>query len=565
MKLNVLFLAEALQNFNPKRADGLAFKVGDIISVVGNRGRVWEGVLKGKLGSFLSDYVKVIDEDEGAASSTDNPEGKKSTEPVGSPRAPVHLDTSRAEARKRSTSAPSIKKAFPTLIQRVRATSVDSAFPDENMRKEKENVSFLTEMVYKCPEYLEVSMGFRFFPERIIAYKKYKNKHDNVSGLTERPGSPLCGLTISDLIEEVILRSVTCKEHREDLILAYRYFSSPEELLWALSSQWDRNFGSENVIQKVISFISEWARVVPKDFAADYNLARKARKLLDKADTTQFRSVSAAAASTKVLLEQSPTLCSYSPIASLGSPPPAIPSKITAITKIPPTELARQLAIEGFRTFKQMTLGELCSRYWSTMGMQQTSPSIADMVSEFRAVFTLVTSEVLSKKAARKRKEVIKYFLEAAAESRKLRDYNTMMEIAYALCSPPVSRLRKSWIKKSLGLLNEFLSLGENNFMRLRLMTDAADGPAVPFVGELLGRLFTVEDHNKIYIRDGTHAIDQSSIHEYANLCRLVSRLQEGRYPLKQSLSVLQFVRSVIKTPFVSLEDAMKVSCILEK
>lgn len=565
VRLNVLFQAEAIQNFSHRRrADALSFKVGDIISVVKNSGELWEGVLKGKFGSFPSDFVKVISDDE-SVSPKDSAEDKKIAGPVGFNRACDHMDEGSAGPRKRSTSAPMIKKALPTPVQRVRAVSVDSALSDEDMRKEKENVSFIVEMVYKCPEYLETSMGFRFFPERVLINKKCKNTHEHEPEPTERVGSPSCGLTISDYIEEVVLRTVTCKEHQEELIYAYRYFSSPDEFLDALSSQCDHNLGSENAIRNVIAFLSEWVRVVPKDFAADYNLARKARKLLDKAETAHFNSVFAATANAKLLLEQSPTLCNYSPTTPLSSLHSAVPSKITTITKIHPTELARQLPIEGFGIFKRMSLNELCTRYWNATGMRHTSPSIAEMVSKFRGISTLVTSEVLSKKTAHKRKGVIKHFLETATESRKLRDYNTMMGIAYALCSSPVYRLGKSWNKKCLALLNEFFSLGKNNFMRLRLMTEAADGPAIPFIGEFLGRLFTVEDYNKICVKDGIITIKQSSAHEYANMCRLVSKLQQGRYSFEQSPSVLEFMGSVMKSPAVSLADAMRISCILEK
>lgn len=440
--------------------------------------------------------------------------------------------------------------------------SVDSSFSDrENLRTEKESVSFLVGTIYRCPDYLEVSVNIRFFPEKIIPKIFLKDTFTNNENVD--PLSP--ELTLSGFVEEIVMRSVTCKEHQVDLIYAHRYLGSSEELLEQLSMRYDRNSGSENVGYKIINFLSEWIRLVPRDFASNYNLIGKARKLIEKAITTKFKPASDASISAKVLLEQSSSLSNYSPTTALGAPPTIPSAKTLSIEKISPVELARQLTIEAFRIFKQVSFNELCSRYWGTMGMQASSPNIAKMVSKFRDTFTLVTSEILSKKTAHKRKSMIKHFLETATECKKLQNYGTMMEIVYALCSPPLSRLGKSWSKSCVKLLNEFLSLGRNNFMGLRLLTEESTGPAVPFIGELFGRLFMVENLNKIYAKRDSLATNQSGFHEYSKMCCLIGRLQQGRYALLQSLRVTQFVESVSRAPVVSLEDAMKVSCALER
>ncbi|KAK9472230.1 ras guanine nucleotide exchange factor domain-containing protein [Dipodascopsis tothii] len=118
------------------------------------------------------------------------------------------------------------------------------------------------------------------------------------------------------------------------------------------------------------------------------------------------------------------------------------------------------------------------------------------IITRFNLMTGWVTSEILLTRQLHERIRVIVKFIHIAAETRRLQNYSTFMQITLALASSTVQRLATTWSRVPRADLALFKALEEvasplRNFKNLRLEMDNArlSAGCVPFVGLFLSDL----------------------------------------------------------------------------
>ena len=171
------------------------------------------------------------------------------------------------------------------------------------------------------------------------------------------------------------------------------------------------------------------------------------------------------------------------------------------------TALAQQLTIIEKDALDEIDWKELIELRWS-----QTSPAVSDWVSylllreaargvdlviaRFNLVVKWVKSEVVLCDDAAERAATLTHFVRIAAECRRLRNYASMYQLAVALLSADVARLKRSWDavpdrERQLMADLEKVVQPLRNFQGLRSEMERGaskagdDEGCVPFIGEI--------------------------------------------------------------------------------
>ncbi|KAF2218464.1 ras guanine nucleotide exchange factor domain-containing protein [Elsinoe ampelina] len=174
------------------------------------------------------------------------------------------------------------------------------------------------------------------------------------------------------------------------------------------------------------------------------------------------------------------------------------------VLAFPSSLLASQLTIIERDALSEIDWQELVSLKWSAVPpmvqnwaeyMRLPSQSGVDIViARFNLVVKWAVSEILLTNDVHDRARTISKFIHVAAHSRRLRNFATMYQLAVALCSEKVVRLKRTWMlvsaaeKEVLKALEDFVQ-PMRNFARLRgemesaLLAPALAGACIPFIG----------------------------------------------------------------------------------
>jgi hypothetical protein len=183
--------------------------------------------------------------------------------------------------------------------------------------------------------------------------------------------------------------------------------------------------------------------------------------------------------------------------------------------------LAQQFTIIERDALDEIDWKELIELRW-----KQSSPQIRDwvhylrteeargvdvVIARFNLVVKWVVSECVLTEDIHERARCIVKYIHIATHARRLRNYATMYQIAIALISNDVSRMRKTWAlvpAAELHVMKELEAIVQplKNFHNLRLEMETAtvDDGCIPFIGKYqqLAQMNTANKHQA-----STHAI----------------------------------------------------------
>ncbi|KAF2268442.1 ras GEF [Lojkania enalia] len=182
----------------------------------------------------------------------------------------------------------------------------------------------------------------------------------------------------------------------------------------------------------------------------------------------------------------------------IKSPPP--PAHLPFVLAYDSETLAQQFTIVEKDALDEIDWKELIELKW-----KQSSPQIRDwvqylhteeargvdvVIARFNLVVKWVVSECLLTESIEERARCIVKYVHIAAHARRLRNYATMYQIAIALLSADISRLKRTWAlipAAELQTMRELEALVQplRNFHNLRVEMETAsieDG-CIPFIG----------------------------------------------------------------------------------
>jgi|TARA_R110002003_G_scaffold63_5_gene5815 D-mannonate dehydratase len=162
--------------------------------------------------------------------------------------------------------------------------------------------------------------------------------------------------------------------------------------------------------------------------------------------------------------------------------------------------LAQQFTVVEKDALDEIDWKELIELRW-----KQSSPQIRDwvhylrteeargvdvVIARFNLVVKWVVSECVLTEDVQERARCVVKYIHIAAHARRLRNYATMYQIAIALISNDVSRLKKTWSlvpAAELRIMKELEALVQplRNFhnLRLEMETVTVEDGCIPFIG----------------------------------------------------------------------------------
>ncbi|KAH4112224.1 hypothetical protein HBH47_229420 [Parastagonospora nodorum] len=198
-----------------------------------------------------------------------------------------------------------------------------------------------------------------------------------------------------------------------------------------------------------------------------------------------------------------------SPVRSVGSPSETHGQEERSASQAShmPFVLAydSEVLAQQFTVIERDALDEIDWKELIELRWKQSSPQIRDwvqylrteeargvdvVIARFNLVVKWVVSEVVLTENTHERARCIVKFIHIATHARRLRNYATMYQIAIALISNDVSKLRKTWAlvpAAELHVMKELEGIVQplKNFHNLRLEMETAtvDDGCIPFIG----------------------------------------------------------------------------------
>jgi son of sevenless-like protein len=217
------------------------------------------------------------------------------------------------------------------------------------------------------------------------------------------------------------------------------------------------------------------------------------------------------------------------------------------LTNVAAKEIARQLTLIEFDTFKRIKIHEISWQAWNKKNGAEC-PNVTAMIQRFNKVGFWVATEIVSQRNHTSRVAVLKKLIKIAHICKKINNFNTMMEIAVGLNMGSVSRLGKVWAAIDAKTKNRFdeimlLANSAQNYKSYREALKSATLPTLPYLALFLRDLTFIEDGNS------NHMVVESEINFHK--MRMLAKVFK-------SITHYQQAASYIFTPVLQLQKYLE-------
>ncbi|GAM23627.1 hypothetical protein SAMD00019534_068020, partial [Acytostelium subglobosum LB1] len=180
-----------------------------------------------------------------------------------------------------------------------------------------------------------------------------------------------------------------------------------------------------------------------------------------------------------------------------------------------PHDLVKQLTLIEFTIFQRLRINELYNKKWTMPKTKfEQSPNVMALITMSNRVANWVATEIVTTPHPKKRVEVMKRFITMAEYARKIKNYNTMMEIISGLTNCSVTRLRDTWRALPSRYYNSFRQMAEffntnENWKQYRAAIKLREQPCLPYLGLFLQDINFLEEGNPNFVQ---HLQQQTTI-----------------------------------------------------
>ncbi|CEH19486.1 Ras1 guanine nucleotide exchange factor [Ceraceosorus bombacis] len=238
----------------------------------------------------------------------------------------------------------------------------------------------------------------------------------------------------------------------------------------------------------------------------------------------------------------------------------ASPQPPISITEFDPTELARQLTILESKIYCAILPEELLGQEFSKAAGVSSAIHVKNMSSLSTSITGWISECILNEGDARKRTQLVKFFIKLGDRCLALSNFNTLMAIQCALNSSTIARLKRTWdglTAKYRVMMEEQRRTVEHtrNFAGYRARLRATAAPALPFVGLFLTDLTFCHEGNP-----ATRPSPQDpqkrllNFDKYVKMSRIIGDLQ--RFQLPYTLLEVQECQSYLNKVLASVQQA---------
>jgi len=234
-------------------------------------------------------------------------------------------------------------------------------------------------------------------------------------------------------------------------------------------------------------------------------------------------------------------------------PKPIMPREnISCVLDCDPQEVARQLALVEFGTFKCITPREIIAQSWNKSEAEMKSPNVMEMINWFNKMSFWVASEILSVHNLRDRGKYLKWFIHLAEYCRKVQNLNAVMEIMVGLNLGPIQRLLKTWAQLSTKTKEVYKNLSDftdptGNHRMMRSTLRVVLPPMVPYVGMYLKDLTFIEDGNSTFTDKQEQVVNWDKMRMLAAKFSEMQQFQDTNFAFLRVEKLQDFITARVK------------------
>jgi hypothetical protein len=390
--------------------------------------------------------------------------------------------------------------------------------------------------------------------------------------------------TLAGLIDYLLENSAS--DYAKAFLISYHSFAKPMELLRVLGRRYTYyatvnrdDMHSRKLRLRVVGFLKTWVErersgsvINTDEFVSGYTRLVKdtIRRVDGEADAAELMET------LRCRLDAIRRGDSFSPttfILSAQPPKPIMPKRGTSDwTGIATLEVARQLTLVEQQLFMAIEPSELLGLAWTKKDKAKRAPNLLKFIDRFNLVSTWVAHAILSEADLKRRVKVYEKFLELCVELDGLHNYNACMEIAAALESAAIYRLKKTKakVKDSLerryGEVHAKLSRA-SNFKTFREVLRTCPRPTIPYMGMYQSDLTFIEEGNDDELDDPETGVTLINFHKrrlVASVILSVEEYQSTPYTLQRVPEAQSLLETAIRSASMDDDRAYKISLKLE-
>ncbi|EGW31367.1 uncharacterized protein SPAPADRAFT_154407 [Spathaspora passalidarum NRRL Y-27907] len=270
----------------------------------------------------------------------------------------------------------------------------------------------------------------------------------------------------------------------------------------------------------------------------------------------------------QIYVEREPVIPDTKPPAPLTRGP--ILGRKMKLLDIDYVELARQLTLREFRLYCKITKFACLAKVWGKKsGLNESIDDITAFIKASNQLTNFVAYMILRKQDAKKRVQIIRYFIQVAEKCRQYNNFSSMTAIISALYSSPIHRLKKTWkfvTSDSLSHLQNMNKLmnSSRNFNEYRdVLKFIGSEPCVPFFGVYLSDLTFVYHGNPDFLINRTRMINFAKRAKTCEIVTGIDRFKTIGYNFQEVSEIQKYLDSWFdKCP--PIEEQYQISLNLE-
>ncbi|KAI8976070.1 ras guanine nucleotide exchange factor domain-containing protein [Pilobolus umbonatus] len=221
------------------------------------------------------------------------------------------------------------------------------------------------------------------------------------------------------------------------------------------------------------------------------------------------------------------------------------------VQDIDPVELARQITLLENNLFCQIRPNELIGQKFKKKIGASTAIHVKSMIQRSTQITSWVSDSILRESDAKRRSQVLKYWIKVGDACLQMNNYNTLMAIRSALDSTSIIRLKRTWEYLSSKYKTMWEPIhratdSQRNFAEYRQRLKTTIAPCLPFLGVYLTDITFIDDGNSDH-RLSPAGQKLINFDKYMKTTRVLNEIDQFQVPYKL-LGVEEIYNYIIQT-----------------
>lgn len=221
---------------------------------------------------------------------------------------------------------------------------------------------------------------------------------------------------------------------------------------------------------------------------------------------------------------------------------------------IDPVELARQITIMENNLFCCIQPNEMIGQEFKKKVGTSQAIHVKAMIQTSTQITSWISDTILHETDAKKRAQVLKYWIKVGDACLQLNNYNTLMAIRSALGSTSINRLKKTWEYVSVKYKSMWEPIhratdSQRNFAEYRQRLKTTVAPCLPFLGVYLTDMTFIDDGNPDR-RNSPGGNSLVNFDKYIKITRILNEIDQFQvsYKLLEVEEIQSFLKKTLST-----------------